>query len=55
VCQRNGHVLALSLADGSVVDDVDLGASLPGFPTPAVTASAVYAPAGDQVVALTGG
>jgi outer membrane protein assembly factor BamB len=53
--QNNGHVLALSLADGSVAGDVDLGTSVPGFPTPAVTETAVYAPAGSHVVALGAG
>jgi outer membrane protein assembly factor BamB len=50
--QNNGHLLGLSIGDGTVAADFNLGAKIAGFPTPALTPSAVYAPVGAQVAAF---
>jgi hypothetical protein len=49
---NGGHLFGLDVASGEARADIDLGVRVPGFPTPAVTAQAVYAPAGSRVDAF---
>jgi outer membrane protein assembly factor BamB len=52
VVQRRGHLLALDVGSGAVRADIGLGATVPGFPSPAVGAGLVVVPAGQAVAAV---
>ncbi len=50
---NRGHLLALDTGTGKVQKDISLHGSVPGFPTPTVLPSAVFAPAGSRLLAFT--
>jgi hypothetical protein len=52
---NGGHLLALDVASGDVRADISLGDRAPGFPTPAVLPTVIYASAGDRLFAYAAG
>jgi outer membrane protein assembly factor BamB len=52
---NRGHLLGLDFGTGATQADQNLGGSIPGFPSPAVVGTRVYAPAGPHVDAFQSG